>query len=106
MHDHRRRIVIKTHMKFNWFLSNVFLQTQKSYVVHYKFWRHILDGDASGFHGAYKLLNIHHLVTFLKIFLHVLISEASKYNMCKFYQIASNSLQVIHIVHELFDYPS
>ena len=26
--------------------------------------------------------------------------------MCKFYQIASNSLQVIHIVHELFDYPS
>ena len=82
------------------------LQTQKSYVVHYKFWCHILDGDASGFHGAYKLINIHHLVTFLKIFLHVLISEASKYNMCKFYQIASNSLQVIHIVHELFDCPS
>ena len=82
------------------------LQTQKSYVVHYKFWRHILDWDASGFHGAYKLINIHPLVTFLKIFLHVLISEASKYNMCKFYQIASNCLQVIHIVHELFDYPS
>ena len=82
------------------------LQTQKSYVVHYKFWRHILDGDTSGFHGAYKLINIHHLVTFLKIFLHVLISEASKYNMCKFYQIASNSLQVIHIVHEFFDCPS
>ena len=79
------------------------LQTQKSYVVHYKFWRHILDGDASGFHGAYKLINIHHSVIFLKIFLHVLISEASKYNMCKFYQIASNSLQVIQIVHELFD---
>ena len=82
------------------------LQTQKSYVVHYKFWRHILDGDASGFHGAYKLINIHHLLIFLKMFLHVLISEASKYNMCKFYQIASNSLQVIHIVHELFDCPS
>ena len=82
------------------------LQTQKSYVVHYKFWRHILDGDANGFHGAYKLINIHHLLIFLKIFLHVLISEASKYNMCKFYQIASNSLQVIHIVHKLFDCPS
>ena len=26
--------------------------------------------------------------------------------MCKFYQIASNSLQVIQIVHELFDCPS
>ena len=65
-----------------------------------------MDWDASGFHGAYKLINIHPLVTFLKIFLHVLISEASKYNMCKFYQIASNCLQVIHIVHELFDYPS
>ena len=82
------------------------LQTQKSYVVHYKFWHHILDRDASGFHGAYKLINIHHLVTFLKIFLHVLISEASKYSMCKFYQTASNSLQVIQIVHELFDCPS
>ena len=65
-----------------------------------------MDGDTSGFHGAYKLINIHHLVTFLKIFLHVLISEASKYNMYKFYQIASNSLQVIHIVHERFDCPS
>ena len=42
----------------------------------------------------------------MKTFLHVLISEASKYNMCKFYQIASNSLQVIHLVHELFDCPS
>ena len=82
------------------------LQTQKSCVVHYKFWRHILDGDASGFHGAYKLINIHHLVTFLKIFLHVLIPEVSKYNMCKCFQIASNSLQVIHIVHEHFDCPS
>ena len=40
------------------------LQTQKSYVVHHKFWRHILDGDASGFHSTYKLINIHHLVTF------------------------------------------
>ena len=39
------------------------------------------------------------------MFLLVLISEASKYNMCKFDQIASNSLQVIHIVHELFDCP-
>ena len=37
---------------------------------------------------------------------HVLISEASNYNMCKFYQIASNSLQVIQIVYELFDCPS
>ena len=82
------------------------LQTHKSYVVHYNFLRHIWDGDASGFHGAYKLINIHYLVTFLKLFLHVLISEASKYNMCKFYQIASNSLQVIHIVHEHFDRPS
>ena len=35
-----------------------------------------------------------------------MISEASKYNMCKFYQIVSNSLQVIQIVHELFDCPS
>ena len=82
------------------------LQTQKSYVVHNTFLRHILDGDASGFHGAYKLINVHHSVTFLKIFLHLLISQASKYNMCKFYQIASNSLQVIQIVHELFDCPS
>ena len=56
--------------------------------------------------GAYKLINIHHLVIFLKMFLRVLISEVSKYNMCKFYQIASNSLQVIHIVHEHFDCPS
>ena len=82
------------------------LQTQTSHVVHYKFWRHILDGDASGFHGAYKLINIHQLVTFLKIFLRVLISEESKYNMYKFYQITSNSLQVLQIVHELFDCPS
>ena len=66
----------------------------------------ILDWDASGFHGANKLINIHHSVIFLKIFLHALISETSKYNMCKFYQIASNSLQVIQIVHELFDCPS
>ena len=64
MHDQRRQIVIKTHMKFSWFLSNASL----AYVVHYKFWRHILDGDARGFHGAYKLMNIHQLVTFLKYF--------------------------------------
>ena len=82
------------------------LQTQTSYVVHYKFSRHILDGDASGFHVAYKLINIHQLITFLKIFLRVLISEESKYYMCNFYQITSNSLQVLQIVHKLFDCPS
>ena len=31
----------------------ILLQTQILYGVHYTFWRHILDGDASGFHGAY-----------------------------------------------------
>ena len=34
------------------------------------------------------------------------MSEESKYNMCKFFQIASNSLQVIQSVHKLFDCPS
>ena len=104
MHDHRRRIVIKNTHEVSLILSNASLaNTEVIYVVHYKFWRHILDGDASGFHGAYKLINIHHSVIVLKIFLHVLISEASKYNMCKFYQIASNSLQVSQTVYELFD---
>ena len=68
-------------------------------------WRHILDFLASGYPGAYKLINIHHSVTFVKIFLHRLFSEVSKYNICKFEQIASHSLQVIKIVHELFDCP-
>ena len=38
----------------------------------------------------------------LTIFLYIFISEASKCNMCKFYRIASSSLQAIQIVHELF----
>ena len=42
----------------------------------------------------------------LTIFRYKLISEASKYRMCKFYRTASNSLQAIQIVHELFDCPS
>ena len=63
--------------------------------MRYKSWRHILDSPASGYPGAYKLINIHHSVTFVKIFLHRLISEVSRYNICKFDQIASNSLQVI-----------
>ena len=42
----------------------------------------------------------------LTIFLYKFISEASKCHMCKFYQIASNSLQAIQIVHKLFDCPS
>ena len=79
------------------------LQTRTSYAVHYKSWRHILDSPASGYPGAYKLLNIHHLVTFVNTFLHRLISEVSSYNICEFDQIASNSLQVIKIVHERFD---
>ena len=42
----------------------------------------------------------------LSTFLYKIISEASKCHMCKFYRIASNSLQAIQIVHELFDCPS
>ena len=42
----------------------------------------------------------------LIVFLYKLISEASKCHMCKFYRMASNSLQAIQIVHELFDCPS
>ena len=82
------------------------LQTQKSYAVHFKSWRHISDFPASGYPGAFKLINIHHPVKFVKIFLHRFISEVSRFNICKFDQIASNSLQVIKIVHELFDCPS
>ena len=66
----------------------------------------MFDSPASGYPGAYKLINIHHSVIFVKKFLHRLISEVSRYNICKFDQIASNSLQVIKIVHELFDCPS
>ena len=40
------------------------------------------------------------------IFIYILILEASKYHMCKFYRIASNTLQAIQIVHEFFDCPS
>ena len=82
------------------------LQTRKSYAVHNKSWRHILDSPANGYSVAYKLINIHHSVTFVKIFLHRLISEVTRYNISKFDQIALNSLQVIKIVHELFDCPS
>ena len=53
-----------------------------------------------------ELINKHYLVAFVPTFLHRLTSEASKYHMCKFYQIVSNSLQVIPIVHKLFDFPS
>ena len=52
---------------------------------------------------AYKniiLLNV------LTIFLNRFILEASKCHMCKFYRIASDSLQAIQIVNELFDCPS
>ena len=42
----------------------------------------------------------------LTIFLYKFVSEVSKCHICKFYRIASNSLQAIQIVHELFDYPS
>ena len=42
----------------------------------------------------------------LTIFLYIFLSEASKCHICKFYGIASNSLQAIQIVHELFDCPS
>ena len=52
---------------------------------------------------AYK--NIIQLNVFA-IFLYIFISEASKCHMCKFYRIASNSLQAIQIVPELFDCPS
>ena len=79
------------------------IQTWKSYAVHYKSWGHILDSPASGYPGAYKLINIHHLVIFAKPFLHRFISEVSRHNVCKFVLIASNSLQVIKIVHKLFD---
>ena len=39
----------------------------------------------------------------LTIFLYIFISEESKCHMYKFYRIASNSLQAIQNVHELFD---
>ena len=52
---------------------------------------------------AYK--NIIQLNVFT-IFFYIFISEASKFHMCKFYRIASNFLQAIQIVHELFDCPS
>ena len=39
----------------------------------------------------------------LTIFLYIFISEASECHMFKFYRIASNSLQAIQIVHEVFD---
>ena len=81
------------------------LQTRKSNAVHYKSWHHILDSPASGYPGAYKLINNHNSVTFVKIFLHRLLSEVSRYYICKFDQIASVSLQIIKIVHELFDCP-
>ena len=81
------------------------LQTRNSYSVHYKSWRHILDSPASGYPGAYKLINIHHSVTFVKIFLDRLISEVSRYNICKFDQIASNSLQIIKIVQNFLTVP-
>ena len=42
----------------------------------------------------------------LIVFLYKFISEASKCHMCKFYRMASNSLQAVQIVHELFDCPS
>ena len=42
----------------------------------------------------------------LTLFLYKFISEASKCRICKFNRIASNSLQAIQIVHELFDCPS
>ena len=82
------------------------MQTRKSYAVHYKSWRHISDSPASGYPGAFKLINIHHSVTVVKLFLHRFISEVSRYNIWKFEQIDSNSLQVIKIVHELFNCPS
>ena len=49
---------------------------------------------------AYKNINQLNVLT---IFLYIFISEASKCHMCKFYRIASNSLQAIQTVHELFD---
>ena len=52
---------------------------------------------------AYK--NINQLNVFI-VFLHIFITETSKCPMYKFYRIASNSLQAIQIVHEIFDCPS
>ena len=82
------------------------LQTWKSYALHDKSWCHILDSPASGYPGTCKLISIHHSVTFVKIFLHRLISEVLRYNICKFDHFTPNSLQVIKIVHKLFDCPS
>ena len=45
-------------------------------------------------------------LTVLTIYLYIFVSEASKCHMCKFYRIASTSLQAIQIVHEIFDCPS
>ena len=68
MHDNKMRIVVKTNMKFHTFLSNVSLANTEIIAVHYKSWRHILDSPASGFPGAYKLISIHHSVTYVKYF--------------------------------------
>ena len=106
MHDNRMRIVVKTNMKFHRFLSNVSLANTEIIAVHYKSWRHILDSPGSGYPGVYKLISIHHSVSYVKIFHHRLISEVSRYNIFKFDQITPNSLQVIKIVHELFVCPS
>ena len=78
----------------------------KSYAVHYKSRRHILDCPASGDLCASELINKHLSILFIAIVLLELISEASKYHVCKFYQIALNSLQAIQFVHKLSDCPS
>ena len=65
----------------------------------------MLDSPASGYPGTYKLISIHHSVIFVKIFLHRHISEVSRYNICKFNQIASNSLQVIKLSTNVLTVP-
>ena len=75
------------------------LQTQKSYRAHYKFCRHILDGYLS----AYKLINKHHSLIFVKLFLYRFIYEASKYhsaNFTKLRWIVCN-IHIVHMSHDM-----
>ena len=96
-HDHIPRTVMGSFIEFSLRLLS---QTGKSYgdiIMALYFWlSHMWLSNCTWAHKNIIQLNV------LTIFLYKFISEASQCHMCKFYRIASNSLQAIQIVHELF----
>ena len=104
-HDHITRTVVKTHWKFHRIFyeasltnTEIIWGTLKTMTLYFGLSRMWLSKCTRAYKSIIQL-------TVLTIFLYKFIWEASKCHLCKFYRIASNSLQAIQIVNELFDCP-